>query len=180
MGFTVAAEHRKAWRMLGMRHSIVMMALAIASGCQRKVPEPEPPPAKASSTPSATAEPEPIPSASSSASAAAVTQLLKEDLKPGSGPSAKSGDRVSVHYTGTLLDGTKFDSSRDRGTPFEFTLGRGEVIKGWDEGVVGMKKGGQRRLTIPADLAYGKRGSPPKIPPNAPLKFDVELVDIVK
>ena len=77
-----------------------------------------------------------------------------------------------------MLDGTKFDSSRDRDQPFEFTLGRGMVIKGWDKGVVGMKKGGVRRLTIPSDMAYAKRGSPPKIPPNAPLEFEVELVEI--
>lgn len=96
----------------------------------------------------------------------------------GKGPAAKSGDHVSVHYTGTLLDGTKFDSSRDRGEPFEFTLGAGMVIKGWDEGVVGMKKGGKRRLTIPSELGYGKQGSPPKIPPDATLVFDIELLEI--
>jgi FKBP-type peptidyl-prolyl cis-trans isomerase len=108
-----------------------------------------------------------------------VTALKKEDVAKGSGPACKPGDTVRVHYTGTLLNGTKFDSSRDRDEPFSFTLGRGMVIKGWDEGVGGMKKGGKRKLTIPADKAYGKAGSPPVIPPDSPLVFDVELVEIV-
>ena len=96
----------------------------------------------------------------------------------GTGAEAASGQRVSVHYTGTLTNGQKFDSSRDRGRPFSFNLGRGEVIKGWDQGVVGMKIGGKRKLTIPADLAYGARGFPPGIPPNSTLVVDVELVSI--
>jgi len=98
------------------------------------------------------------------------------DDKLGTGREAKSGDTVSVHYTGTLMNGTKFDSSRDRGTPFEFKLGTGGVIKGWDQGVPGMKVGG--RLVIPQDLAYGERGQPPTIPPKAALKFDIELIDV--
>jgi FKBP-type peptidyl-prolyl cis-trans isomerase FkpA len=97
----------------------------------------------------------------------------------GSGKEAKSGDTVSVHYTGTLMNGKKFDSSRDPGKkPFEFKLGSGNVIKGWDQGVVGMKVGGKRKLTIPSDLGYGKSGSPPSIPADAGLKFDVELLDV--
>ena len=128
--------------------------------------------------PSASAAPSAAP-ALASAPSEVVKELKKEDLKVGTGPATKSGDTVRVHYTGTLLNGTKFDSSRDRNEPFEFTLGQGMVIKGWDEGVVGMKKGGQRKLTIPADKAYGPNGSPPKIPPNSPLNFDVELVEIV-
>jgi FKBP-type peptidyl-prolyl cis-trans isomerase len=109
---------------------------------------------------------------------ATVKELKKEDLSPGKGTAAKTGDTVRVHYTGTLMDGTKFDSSRDRDEPFEFTLGAGMVIKGWDEGVVGMKPGGKRKLTIPGDKAYGPTGSPPKIPPNATLVFDIELLEV--
>jgi FKBP-type peptidyl-prolyl cis-trans isomerase len=105
--------------------------------------------------------------------------LEKEDTAVGTGREAKPGDSVNVQYTGTLLDGTKFDSSYDHGgEPFKFTLGGGQVIKGWDEGVVGMKVGGKRRLRIPSDLAYGERGSPPTIPPGAALVFDVALVSI--
>ncbi len=98
--------------------------------------------------------------------------------KVGEGAEAKKGDLVSVHYTGKLKDGTKFDSSRDRGEPIQFVLGIGKVIKGWDEGLQGMKVGGKRKLIIPADLAYGARGAGDVIPPNAELTFDVELVKI--
>jgi len=104
--------------------------------------------------------------------------LVIEDLVVGSGAEAKTGDMVSVHYTGTLITGEKFDSSLDRGTPFSFTLGAGEVIKGWDEGVAGMKVGGKRKLTIPPELGYGASGYPPVIPQNATLIFEVELVEI--
>jgi hypothetical protein len=96
----------------------------------------------------------------------------------GKGPAAKAGDTVRVHYTGTLVNGTKFDSSRDRGTPFDFQLGASAVIKGWDEGVVGMKVGGRRRLVIPQDLAYGEAGRPPSIPSRAGLKFEIELLEL--
>jgi FKBP-type peptidyl-prolyl cis-trans isomerase len=100
------------------------------------------------------------------------------DLKAGAGPECKAGDSVAVHYTGTLENGTKFDSSRDRGQPFSFKLGKGQVIKGWDVGVAGMKVGGQRKLVIPADEGYGARGAGGVIPPNATLHFDVELLKI--
>jgi len=107
-----------------------------------------------------------------------VSGLQYQELAVGSGPAAQAGDTVAVHYTGWLTDGTKFDSSLDRGAPFEFTLGRGSVIKGWDEGVAGMQPGGKRKLIIPAELAYGERGTGGVIPPGAILVFDVELVEI--
>ncbi len=103
-------------------------------------------------------------------------EIIDDEI--GAGQEAKTGDKVHVHYTGTLLDGSKFDSSRDRGKPLVFTLGVGQVIKGWDEGVKGMKEGGKRRLVIPPDMGYGASGMPPVIPPSAVLKFDVELVRV--
>jgi FKBP-type peptidyl-prolyl cis-trans isomerase len=100
------------------------------------------------------------------------------DIKIGLGPLAKAGDNVKVHYTGWLTTGKKFDSSVDANQPYEFTLGQGEVIKGWDEGVAGMKVGGKRQLRIPPDLAYGEAGHPPQIPENATLVFDVQLLAV--
>jgi FKBP-type peptidyl-prolyl cis-trans isomerase len=165
-----------------MSSKTLALLVLLGVACQERVPEP------ASSAPTnneAASQAVPAEAAAHAATAPAaaagpaITELKKEDLAPGKGPAAKAGDTVRVHYTGTLLDGTKFDSSRDRNEPFEFKLGAGMVIKGWDEGVAGMKPGGKRKLTIPSDKAYGKRGSPPVIPPDAPLVFDVELVEIV-
>lgn len=106
-----------------------------------------------------------------------ATRMIVEDIKVGSGAVAQPGNNVSVHYTGTLTDGTQFDSSAGRG-PYTFSLGGGEVIQGWDNGVVGMKVGGKRRLIIPADMGYGERGSPPRIPPGATLVFTIELLEV--
>jgi FKBP-type peptidyl-prolyl cis-trans isomerase len=101
-----------------------------------------------------------------------------EDLRPGTGAEARAGNSVTVHYVGTLTDGKKFDSSHDRGQGFTFKLGAGQVIKGWDQGVAGMKVGQLRKLTIPPELAYGARGFPPVIPPNSTLVFEVELLEV--
>lgn len=105
-------------------------------------------------------------------------KLQIEDLKVGTGAEAVAGKQVTVHYVGTLTDGSKFDSSRDRGKGFDFRLGAGQVIRGWDQGVAGMKVGGLRKLTIPPDMAYGDRGFPPVIPPRSTLVFEVELLAV--
>ncbi|MCB0871304.1 MAG: FKBP-type peptidyl-prolyl cis-trans isomerase [Solirubrobacterales bacterium] len=115
----------------------------------------------------------------SGSSATAPTVLVKKDIVVGDGTEAKEGDTVKVQYVGALYDnGKEFDASWDRGEPFEFTLGGGQVIKGWDEGVAGMKVGGRRVLVIPPDLGYGPQGSPPTIPGNSTLVFVVDLEDV--
>lgn len=109
----------------------------------------------------------------------ALPKLIIEDTQEGTGEEAKAGDTVKMNYKGTLEDGTPFDSSYDRGEPFEFTIGQGSVIQGWEQGIPGMKVGGKRKLVIPPHLAYGEAGRG-SIPPNATLTFEVELVEIVK
>ena len=142
----------------------LVFVFAASSGCEQKVPEPAP-----EVRPAVKTEPEkPEP-----------PDLVKEDVQVGTGAECKDGDKVKVHYTGKLQKTNyMFDSSVGK-TPFEFKLGGGEVIKGWDQGVVGMKVGGKRKLTIPSKLGYGDAGSPPKIPGKATLVFDVELLEIV-
>lgn len=149
-----------------MKRALLLLSL---TACSRVT---EPDPIQRDPTPAAAATPAPTPAA------AAPGELQKTDIKLGTGAEAVKGKRVKVHYTGTLTNGEKFDSSVDRGEPFTFTLGAGEVIKGWDEGFAGMKVGGKRKLTIPYQMAYGESGRPPKIPPKATLIFDVELLGV--
>lgn len=106
------------------------------------------------------------------------TQLSIQDIRVGKGKEATLGTRVTVHYVGKLTTGKKFDSSRDRGQCFTFGLGQGQVIKGWDQGVIGMKVGGMRKLTIPPEMGYGAKGAGGVIPPNATLVFEIELIDV--
>jgi len=107
-----------------------------------------------------------------------MSELIIEDLAIGAGDEAVAGRTVVVHYTGWLTNGSKFDSSKDRNDPFSFPLGAGHVIRGWDQGVAGMKTGGKRKLTIPPELGYGSRGAGGVIPPNATLVFEVELLAV--
>jgi FKBP-type peptidyl-prolyl cis-trans isomerase FkpA len=145
-------------QMMKLVGPLMALAMALSSGCSHK----------ASGSGSG-----------DSKKSAAAGGLVVDDVKPGEGAIATKGKTVSVHYTGRLTDGTKFDSSYDRGQPIDFPLGGGVVIKGWDQGIEGMKVGGKRKLTIPPDLAYGARGTPGgPIPPNATLVFDVELVGV--
>lgn len=116
--------------------------------------------------------------ASSSGQIVTESGLKIEEIKVGEGKEVKPGDTVTIHYAGTLENGKKFDSSYDRNEPFQTQIGVGQVIEGWDEGVVGMKVGGKRKLTIPSDLAYGERGAGGVIPPNATLIFELELLDV--
>ncbi len=107
-----------------------------------------------------------------------MSELIIEDIQNGTGEPVKSGDTLTVHYLGTLENGAKFDSSYDRGTPFKVQIGVGQVIKGWDDGLLGMKAGGKRKLTIPPEMAYGSQGAGDVIPPDSTIIFEVELVSI--
>jgi len=147
--------------------AIAAVSIAALSACTKKSAE----------TTSATTENTAASTATTDA-AKAEADLKIENIKEGTGAEAVNGKQVSVHYTGTLTDGKKFDSSVDRGQPFKFVLGAGQVIRGWDLGVAGMKVGGKRKLTIPPELGYGERGAGGVIPPNATLLFEVELLEV--
>ena len=164
--------------------------VAAGLGCSKLTSPPEPeaiasdtitaapaaPRGSASTAPTLHPMPNPLPAAS--APVAPAGELKVEDLVVGKGPVVKNGDTISVHYVGSLLDGTKFDASRDHGNqPFTLTI-PGRVIDGWNKGIPGMRVGGKRKLTIPPQMGYGPRGSPPRIPPNATLVFEIELVEI--
>ncbi len=167
-------------------------ALSLAVGCSKLTEPPKPEPIQGETTPTGatataqTAGAQPTAAATPAATPAQPApdpnaKLEIKDVVVGKGAEAKAGDTVRVHYVGALTNGDEFDASKKHGDkPFEFELGKGRVIKGWDEGVAGMKEGGKRKLTIPPHLGYGARGAGGKIPPNATLVFDVELVEVVK
>jgi FKBP-type peptidyl-prolyl cis-trans isomerase len=186
------SRSRRSFR-LGLPGLLLLAGVAVgvtAPACSKLTSPPSPEPISTDTSvtgASAAKAPPPRPSATAPAAAAAPAppidpnaKLVSTDTVVGKGPAAKTGDTVSVHYVGTLTDGKEFDSSRKRNQPFVFTLGQGRVIKGWDQGVVGMKVGGKRKLVIPAVLAYGDRAMGPMIPAGSTLNFDIELVEIKK
>jgi len=138
------------------------------------------PSGSASAQPAATATAKPAETQKPAEAPPSNEKLEVKDLVVGKGTEAKAGDSVKVHYVGTLPDGKEFDSSKKHDKPFDFELGAGRVIKGWDQGVAGMKIGGKRKLTVPPSLGYGARGFPPVIPPNSTLIFEVELLEVKK
>lgn len=152
-----------------MIFACVGLAMAIVLGCSQASHEAVP------TTPKAVEAEKP---AAEKAEQTAASGLKITDVVEGTGAVAESGKMVSVHYRGTLTDGKEFDASRPRGEPFTFELGAGNVIRGWDEGVKGMKVGGKRKLVIPPEMAYGEQGAGGVIPPNATLEFEVELLDV--
>lgn len=162
--------------------ALVLVSCAILAGCDKCSKDKEPTQADAAATTTTpadgTATDTQATTSAADAPQAAVTELQITDVTPGTGVEAADGKKVSVHYTGTLTDGTKFDSSKDRGAPFDFVLGSGMVIAGWDQGVKGMKEGGVRKLVIPPNLAYGNRGVGSVIPPNSTLVFEIELLKV--
>jgi FKBP-type peptidyl-prolyl cis-trans isomerase len=161
--------------------SSLLFPVAGGAACSRFT---EPPKEEAIQTePAASAQPSATASATAKPAETAPPSDEKlgiKDLTVGKGAEAKAGDSVKVHYVGTLTDGKEFDSSKKHNEPFVFELGAGRVIKGWDQGVAGMKVGGKRKLTVPPSLGYGARGFPPVIPPNSTLIFEVELLEVKK
>lgn len=162
--------------------AVVIAVIAIAGVAylmtQNSTPPPPVPPATPPATPTTTFTPPAPVSVDANGIATMASGLKYKDIVEGTGESPNPGKFVTVHYTGTLTNGKKFDSSLDRGQPYTFVIGKGKVIKGWDEGVMTMKVGGKRKLIIPPDLGYGSRGSGPDIPPNATLLFEVQLLGI--
>ena len=157
----------------------IALAGVLAAGCasSRKAAVKDTPTATTVTVVTAPA-PAPAPTQEATSVHTLPSGLVYEDLVVGEGQVAEAGHSATVHYTGWLTDGTKFDSSLDRGDPFQFSLGAGQVIRGWDEGVQGMRIGGKRKLTIPSELGYGSRGAGGVIPPNATLVFEVELLGL--
>ena len=175
----------------GSGTAVFALLFVSATGCSKLTEPPKEEAIQIEPAASAAAQPSAAPTATAQPSATATAKpaeaappsdekLVTKDLVVGKGAEAKAGDSVKVHYVGTLTDGKEFDSSKKRNEPFVFELGAGRVIKGWDQGVAGMKVGGKRKLTIPPSLGYGTRGSPPVIPPNSTLLFEVELLEVKK